>query len=69
MMKKTLEVIGMSCEHCERAVKEELGKVQGVNSVTVNLKSKQVEVDGNNLNDLDLRNAVEEAGYVVESIR
>jgi copper chaperone len=68
-MKKVLEVIGMSCEHCERAVKEALNEIQGVNSVTVNLKSKQVEVDGENLNDLDIRNAVEEAGYVVESIK
>lgn len=68
-MKKTLEVIGMSCEHCEKAVKEELGKVQGVSSIVVNLKSKQVEVEGENLDDLDLRNAVEEAGYVVENIK
>lgn len=68
-MKKILEVIGMSCEHCEKAVKEELGKVQGVSSVVVNLKSKQVEVEGENLDDLDLRNAVEEAGYVVENIK
>lgn len=67
-MKKTLKVIGMSCEHCERAVKEEVGKVQGVSSVLVNLGSKQVEVEGSNLNDFDLRKAVEEAGYVVESI-
>ncbi len=68
-MKKILEVIGMSCEHCEKAVKEEVGKVSGVSSVVVNLASKQVEVEGSNLNDFDLRNAVEEAGYVVESIR
>lgn len=68
-MKKILEVIGMTCEHCERAVKEELGNIDGVNSVTVNLKSKQVEVEGENLNDVLLRAAVEEAGYVVESIR
>lgn len=68
-MKKTLEVIGMSCEHCEKAVKEELNGVQGVDSVVVNLAEKQVEVEGDNLNELDLRNAVEEAGYVVEEIR
>ena len=68
-MKKTLKVIGMSCEHCERAVKEELGRVEGVSSVVVNLAEKQVEVEGSNLNDLDLRNAVEEAGYVVEDIK
>ncbi len=68
-MKKVLEVIGMSCEHCERAVKAELGEIDGVKSVVVNFKSKQVEVEGDNLDDFQLRSAVEEAGYVVESIR
>lgn len=68
-MKKVLEVTGMSCGHCEKAVKEALNVIQGVNSVNVDLKAKQVEVEGENLKDLDLKNAVEEAGYVVESIR
>lgn len=68
-MKKVLEVTGMSCGHCEKAVKEALNEIQGVNLVNVDLKSKQVEVEGENLKDHDLKNAVEEAGYVVESIK
>lgn len=67
-MKKVLLVEGMSCGHCEKAVKNALGELDGVKLVTVDLASKQVEVEGENLNDLDLKNAVEEAGYVVESI-
>lgn len=68
-MKKTLKVSGMSCGHCERAVKEELAEVQGVSSVNVDLDTKMVEVEGEDLNDKELKTAVEEAGYIVEEIK
>ncbi len=68
-MKKVLEVTGMSCGHCERAVKEALNGIEGVNSVSVDLATKMVEVEGGNLDDLELKAAVEEEGYVVESIK
>ncbi|MGZ7087130.1 MAG: cation transporter, partial [Ilumatobacteraceae bacterium] len=37
MMKMVLEVPGMSCAHCEAAVKGEVGKVAGVGVVDVDL--------------------------------
>lgn len=68
-MKKVLEVTGMSCGHCEKAVKEALNGIEGVNSVNVDLATKMVEVEGGNLVDLELKTAIEEEGYVVESIK
>jgi len=56
-------VPGMSCEHCEAAVIEELSGVPGVESVEVDLESKRVEVRGGSLDDAAIRAAIEEAGY------
>jgi copper chaperone CopZ len=59
----TYRVPGMTCEHCKRAVGEELSRVRGVESVTVDLDSKAVAVTGEHLDDVVLRRAIEESGY------
>jgi copper chaperone CopZ len=53
----------MHCGHCERAVREEVSAVAGVNSVDVDLETKLVTVTGESLDDAALRAAIEEAGY------
>lgn len=64
-MKKTILVEGMTCGHCEKAVKNALGELDGVKTVAVDLESKKVEVEGENLLDEKLKEAIEEAGYDV----
>ncbi|NLC03648.1 MAG: heavy-metal-associated domain-containing protein [Tissierellia bacterium] len=64
-MKKTILVEGMTCGHCEKAVKNALGELDGVKTVAVDLESKKVEVEGENLLDDKLKEAIEEAGYDV----
>lgn len=59
----TLSVPGMSCGHCEAAVKSEVGKVPGVTSVAVDLEAKDVVVVGESLDTAALIAAVDEAGY------
>jgi copper chaperone len=56
-------VAGMHCGHCERAVKDEVAAVPGVESVDVDLDAKLVTVVGDPLDDGLLRAAIEEAGY------
>jgi copper chaperone len=56
-------VPGLHCGHCERAVKDELGAVAGVESVDVDLETKLVAVSGRDLDDTALRAAIDEAGY------
>ena len=68
-MKKVLLVEGMTCGHCEKAVKEALGELEGVSLVEVDLDSKKVEVEGDNLQDNLIKQAVEEAGYEVLEIK
>ena len=63
----TLNVPGMSCGHCEAAIKSEVGQVAGVSAVNVDLATKIVTVDGDEL-DLDaIVAAVAEAGFEVVS--
>lgn len=58
-----ITVPGMTCGHCEAAVKGEIGKLAGVSSVDVNLDTKAVVVEGDQL-DLDaIVAAVDEAGF------
>lgn len=58
----TYIVEGMTCGHCEAAVREEVAKVSGVEAVQVDLASKRVVVHGP-FQDADARAAIAEAGY------
>jgi copper chaperone len=40
-----LNVNGMSCSHCENAVKKAVGNLEGVSNVSVDLEGKTVTVD------------------------
>ena len=42
---RTLEVEGMSCNHCVMSVKKAAGELTGVSSVKVDLEGKTVTVD------------------------
>lgn len=62
----TITVDGMTCGHCVAAVQTEVGKVDGVTDVAVDLTSGQVTVVSDTTPDpAALREAVEEAGYEV----
>ena len=59
----TFSVPGMSCGHCKQAVTQELLAVEGVEAVDVDLDTKLVVVHGESLEEVQLRAAIEEAGY------
>jgi copper chaperone CopZ len=59
-----LHVAGMTCEHCVRAVSDELGALPGVSDVRIDLASGRIEVTARApLDDRAVRAAVDEAGY------
>jgi copper ion binding protein len=63
-MKTTLNIEGMSCEHCVKHVKEALEGVAGVKSAKVSLKDKSAGVEhGDQVTLESLKAAVTEAGY------
>jgi len=55
----------ISCEHCVNAISAEVEKVPGVVDVLVNIETKLVTVSGETLDDVALREAIDEAGYEV----
>lgn len=67
MTELSYRVPGMHCANCERAVGDELAKVEGVESVEVDLDAKVVLVRGAGLSDEALRAAIDEAGYEAET--
>ena len=60
-----LLVPGMTCGHCEAAVKTEVGKVAGVVDVAVDLDTKLVTITGSALDRAALVDAIDEAGFEV----
>lgn len=63
-METTYEVAGMSCDHCVRAVTEEIGRVPGVSAVVVDLATGRVSVTSDRPLDWEaVRAAVDDAGY------
>ena len=56
------QVDGMTCGHCEAAVRHEVEKVSGVEAVEVDLGLKQVVVRGD-FEDAGVRAAIDVAGY------
>jgi copper chaperone len=65
MNELTLTVPGMTCGHCEAAVKSEVTKVSGVSGVAVDLITKIVTVSGEGLDRAAVVAAIDEAGYEV----
>lgn len=67
-MKKKFDVKGMTCAACQNAVSKATSKVAGVTSCNVNLLNNNmvVEYDENKCSDLDIINAVKNAGYSAE---
>jgi copper chaperone len=56
-------VPAMTCGHCEAAVKTEIGKIDGVTGVDVDLVTKIVVVHGGSLDRDLVFAAVDEAGF------
>ncbi|GAB3089027.1 heavy-metal-associated domain-containing protein [Nocardioides zeae] len=59
------QVTGMTCGHCEAAVREEVGQVAGVESLEVSAATGRLVVTSSApVDDAAVVAAVDEAGYV-----
>lgn len=68
MEKITLNVQGMSCDHCVKAVEGSVGALDGVATVKVNLKAATVDVEFNKQQvTLDqIKETIDDQGYDVK---
>ena len=67
MSTRVYSVPGISCGHCKAAIEGEVGKVEGVDRVEVDVEGKTVRVEGG-ASDEAVRGAVDEAGYEVAGL-
>ncbi|MDF0727649.1 copper chaperone CopZ [Cytobacillus sp. S13-E01] len=67
MEKVTLQVEGMSCGHCVKAIEGSVGELAGVANVKVHLENGTVDVEYNTTDvSLDkIKEAIDDQGYDV----
>lgn len=72
MTSTTYTVSGMTCDHCVAAVTEEIGKLPGVEEVSVNLvaggESQVTVTSAAPLPEEAVNDAVDEAGYQLTGV-
>ena len=63
---ETYDVMGMTCDHCARAVTAEVAALKGVADVHVDVTTGKVQVTVDRaLSTQEMRQAIEEAGYTL----
>ncbi|MBS3898952.1 MAG: heavy-metal-associated domain-containing protein [Dethiobacter sp.] len=65
--KITLEIGGLSCNHCKMKIEKALKTLAGVENVRVNLESGEAEVDFDaaKISEAELKAVIVDAGYEV----
>lgn len=66
MSSMTVTVTGMTCGHCVSAVRDEIGGIDGVTGVDVDLESGSVVIEADReIDPAAVEGAVHEAGYTI----
>jgi copper chaperone len=63
-MTRNFEVPGVTCDHCKRAIEGEVGQLEGITEVVVDIDKTLVTVDGIAADEA-IVTAINEAGYEV----
>jgi copper ion binding protein len=63
-----IKIQGMTCQHCVRSVTKALGSIPGIKNLRVDLVNGEATFENTqNVSMLNIRKAVEDAGYKVLS--
>ncbi len=69
-MTKTIFIEGMTCNNCVHHVEAALKEIAGVKSVKADLAEKKAVIEmSQDVDDQDIKNAIDEAGYQVKEIQ
>lgn len=68
-MKETLNVAGMSCNHCVKAIETSISELDGVSTVSVNLDQGDVtvEFEAAKTSLAQIKETIEDQGYDVNA--
>ena len=64
---ETLQIEGMGCSHCVKAVEDALGTVEGVEVHGVEIGAARISYDPDAADPVRIAAAIEDAGYTVPS--
>jgi copper chaperone len=63
-----IEIVGMTCEHCVRAVKNRLSATAGVTVRDVQVGSVDLQLDESKASMDDVEDAISDEGYTVDTV-
>lgn len=66
MKKISIQIEGMSCQHCVMRVKKALDVLAGISDLTVDVGSAQMTFDESKIQQADIENAITKAGYKIK---
>jgi len=66
MKEITINIDGMSCQHCVMRVKKALEGLSGVSNLSVEVGSARATIDESKIQQADIENAIIKAGYKVK---
>lgn len=63
-----IEIVGMTCDHCVRAVKNRLSATPGVNVKDVKVGVADIQLDDSTASMADVEEAISDEGYTVDTV-
>jgi copper chaperone len=63
-----LEIVGMTCEHCVRAVRNRLATTNGVEVTDVQIGTANIRYDPSMISTGEIEDAISDEGYTVDTI-
>lgn len=66
MTGKTIKVNGMTCNHCKANVENNLGSITGIEHIDIDLDSGMVQMTGEDIDLVAVKDKVESIGYQYE---
>jgi copper chaperone len=63
-----IEIVGMTCEHCVRAVRNRLSSTDGVTVEDVKVGSVDLRLDESKVSMSDIEEAISDEGYTVDTV-
>lgn len=63
-----IEIVGMTCEHCVRAVRHRLAATPGVEVTDVTIGTADIQYDPLKVSTSAIEDAISDEGYTVDTI-
>jgi copper chaperone len=67
MKQTTIQIDGMTCQHCVMRVKRALEGLEGISDLSVEIGSARMTFDESKTQQADIENAIIKAGYKIKS--